>query len=269
MTVSYDNAVAFYDSTRGYPDGIPEQIRDVIIQYTQADTSTRFLELAIGTGLIGIPFIKAGYDYVGIDISANMMHQLRLKSDSDTFIPRLVQANITQTLPFPDNSFDVVNAVRVFHLLDNWKQSIEEAKRILRDEGYFIIAHNQPVLRNDESYLPPIVHTKLDSILEAFGIASDKGAWRLSNERLIEHLQKTGATTQIMDFVDYFIEPISVRLIVENHRQRIYSRYWHLPSSIHIKAMEKLQLWLDNDYPTPDDKVTQHMTFRAIIARWH
>lgn len=61
-TLSYDQAVPYYDLTRGYPDGISEQIRDAIIKLTGATKSSRLVELAIGTGLLGVPFIQAGYD---------------------------------------------------------------------------------------------------------------------------------------------------------------------------------------------------------------
>ena len=73
--MNYDHAVTYYDTTRAYPDGVPEQIRDSIIQHLEPNMSMRFLELAIGTGIIGIPFIEQGYNYTGVDISAQMMFE--------------------------------------------------------------------------------------------------------------------------------------------------------------------------------------------------
>lgn len=265
--VSYDQAVSYYDNTRGYPSGVAEQIRDAIIQYTQADSSTRFIELAIGTGLIGIPFLELGYNYVGVDISPLMMQEIHKKLENHTS-PKLVQTDITDRLPFPDNSFDVINAVRVFHLLDDWKSALAEARRILHPNGYLIIGHESRRNESLEFDPPSIVHTKLDEILEAFGISSDKGVWRLSYDTIITHLQDNNAKIDIVDFVTFDSDVFSVRSVVERHKQRTYSRYWELPDDIHAQAMNKLDFWLNNEYADPDEEVAIPFAFRPIVARW-
>jgi ubiquinone/menaquinone biosynthesis C-methylase UbiE len=79
-SVSFDQAVSHYDETRGLALGVAEQIRDAIVQFTQVQTATaRLLELGVGTGRIALPFIEAGYDYIGVDISLAMMDQLKQK----------------------------------------------------------------------------------------------------------------------------------------------------------------------------------------------
>ena len=118
-TVSFDRAAKYYDRTRGYPPGIPAKIRNAIIQYTKADPTTRFIELGIGTGLVGIPFLESAYNYVGVDISTSMMTQIRTKMSqhSKQIQPQLVQADITHSLPFHDQRFDVATSTHVFHVL--------------------------------------------------------------------------------------------------------------------------------------------------------
>jgi len=63
--ISFDRAAEYYDNTRGFPEGVDEQIRAAIVNYTGASFNTRFLELGVGTGRIALPFIQAGYDYSG------------------------------------------------------------------------------------------------------------------------------------------------------------------------------------------------------------
>jgi len=77
MTVSFDRAVQYYDNTRAYPPGVAEKIRDAIVAYTHANLNTRLLELGVGTGLVALPFVAAGYHYVGVDISTKMMAQMQ------------------------------------------------------------------------------------------------------------------------------------------------------------------------------------------------
>src|SRR3954470_6759725 len=101
--VSFDRAAEYYDTTRGYAEGSAERIRDAIVAYAAADHNTRFLELGVGTGRIALPFIRAGYDYIGVDISPAMMARLagKLANDSGKAAYRfqLHEADIT-ALPF-------------------------------------------------------------------------------------------------------------------------------------------------------------------------
>lgn len=267
--VSYDQAVPYYDLTRGYPDGVPEQIRAVIIKHTGADKSSRFLELAIGTGLLGVPFIQAGYDYHGVDISPQMMAQIQQKLGHPSNSPKLVQANLMQPLPFPDASFDVVNAIRVFHLLDDVPYAIREAMRVLRSNGYLLIARDaSPNTAEDPFH---IAHAKWDDILESIGIktGSIRPGLLLSEEHIITFLEVAGATVEQVDLLHYQHFPLSIRDIADRHKQRMYSRDWELSEPIHTQAVQLLATWLDHECLEPDKKYQKPMIFRALIARWN
>src|SRR6476661_3003193 len=98
-SVSFDRAAEYYDATRGYATGSDDRIRDAIVAYAGAGKTTRFLELGVGTGRIALPFIRAGYDYTGIDISSAMMDRLAAKLAGDQgaseYRYQLRQADIT------------------------------------------------------------------------------------------------------------------------------------------------------------------------------
>ncbi|MEN9229874.1 MAG: class I SAM-dependent methyltransferase, partial [Thermostichus sp. DG02_5_bins_236] len=78
-SVCFDRAADFYDATRGFPAGVDEEIADAILTAVGATSETHFLEVGIGTGRIAWPLIRRGYSYVGIDISEQMLAQLRRK----------------------------------------------------------------------------------------------------------------------------------------------------------------------------------------------
>lgn len=270
-TVSYDQAVPYYDLTRGYPEGIAQQIRDTILQLTEATTSTRFVELGIGTGLIGIPFIQAGYDYWGVDISIEMMKQIGNKLTDKSLHPKLAQANITHSLTFPDHTFDVINAIRIFHLLDDVPNAIREAKRILKRGGYFVMGRD--VSNSAKEAVDPfnVAHAKWDDILEGLGIVPGSirpGLW-LSAADIITMLEDEGATVDEVDLLHYNHNPLTVRTIADRHKQRMYSRDWELSDDIHAEAVQQLEQWLDTDYPHPDKPYAKPMIFRAIVSRWN
>ena len=129
-----------YDATRGYRDGVVERYRDALLDHTGADPSARFLELGIGSGLIAQAFLRAAHDYYGIDLSLVMMRLICEKLEDDRR-PLLAQADCAH-LPFAAASFDLVHAVRVFHHLADWRDCIDEARRLLRAGGALVIVEN-------------------------------------------------------------------------------------------------------------------------------
>ena len=104
MSISFDRAVEYYDSTRGYPPEIAEAIGSALIGATDATPQTRFLEVGVGTGRIALPIIARGHDYTGVDISAAMMSRLRAKLvdlERETGRPPRVRL-LTQFTTIPD-----------------------------------------------------------------------------------------------------------------------------------------------------------------------
>jgi len=266
--VNYDRAVSYYDATRGYPDGVPDQIRDAILAHVGADMSTQFLELAIGTGLIGVPFIEAGYRYIGADISAQMMAQIAPKLTRQVS-PDLLQVNIMQTLPFVSQCIDVVLAVRVFHMLDNWQSALDAIQRILKPDGYVVIAHETLL---DTSTLNPfaVTNQKWQSILDQLGQPKARSRPRLWQKApaIQSYLHDLGAQSQIVDLCQFESSPWSIQMAVDNHKQRIYRADWQLSDHLHTQAVAQLDEWVTSDCDNVDEEVRIPMVFRAIVARW-
>ena len=192
MPVNYDNAVDYYDATRGYRAGVVERYREALLGCIDADASARMLELGIGSGLIAAPFIRAGHHYAGIDFSRGMMRLLPAKLGGAQH-PLLAQADI-QRLPFAAASFDVIHAVRVFHHLPAWRDCIGEARRLLKPGGVLVIVEN---IAPDEAEPPPwqIVQDQWDGILRGMGVSQDgaqQGIW-LTDAVMSRYLQEAGA----------------------------------------------------------------------------
>src|ERR1700742_4728655 len=100
---AYDAAAPTFERHRALPDGVPEAIRAAVIKALDA-SPPRLLDLGAGTGRIGIPFIAAGDDYVGVDLSFGMLSEFKRRAADSTRAPRLVQAD-GERLPFADASF--------------------------------------------------------------------------------------------------------------------------------------------------------------------
>ena len=96
----------------------------------------RGLEIGAGTGYFGLNLSRAGVvgEYVATDISPGMLHRLdataqRLGLDVETACCEAT------TLPFGDNSFDLVFGHAVLHHLPDLEASLAEFHRVLRPGG--------------------------------------------------------------------------------------------------------------------------------------
>ena len=96
------------------------------------------LEIACGTGRFTVMLAEQGANVVGLDISAAMLQQGREKAK---------RADVSETLqflrgdagrlPFPDDHFDTVVAMRFFHLADDPEAFLNEMRRVSKEQIVF------------------------------------------------------------------------------------------------------------------------------------
>ncbi len=96
------------------------------------------LEIACGTGRFTTLLAERGADIVGLDISDPMLSQGRQKARA-TGVAETVEflRGDAGRLPFPDNHFDAVFAMRFFHLAPTPEAFISEMRRVSRDRIIF------------------------------------------------------------------------------------------------------------------------------------
>ena len=138
---AYDVVAPNFDSYRALPPGVPEAIRAAVLKSARA--APRILDLGGGSGRIGGPFVAAGDDYVGVDLSSGMLREFAGRAAAHHDVsPRLVQADGRQ-LPFRDAAFDAVMLIQVFGGLRGWRQFIAEARRVLRPPGAIVVGRTE------------------------------------------------------------------------------------------------------------------------------
>lgn len=103
------------------------------------------LECACGTGLLTLPMAQKCKELIATDYSDGMLKQTQKKVGgySNT---KIQKASILD-IPFEDNSFDVVVAANVIHLVDDPGKALSEMKRVCKPGGKLII----PTYVNKES----------------------------------------------------------------------------------------------------------------------
>jgi SAM-dependent methyltransferase len=276
--VSFDRAAEYYDTTRGYAAGSAERIRDAIVAYTRAGRDTRFLELGVGTGRIALPFIRAGYDYTGVDISPAMMARLSGKLAGDagkaTYRLQLREADIT-ALPFEAAHFDVIIAVHVLHLVPEWQHAIQEARRVLRPGGWLLIGSDQ-ILGEDDSAsdqaVPPALRVRrkwwqLRRELD-LGRPDGRSNLRSRDTQLIEYLRGLGASVDPVMLAKYELPAISARAMADRIKARVFSADWATAEVAHADLSRRLDDWLAQSIDAPDAPVPIVGEFMAITATW-
>jgi len=96
------------------------------------------LEIACGTGRFTVMLAERGADIVGLDISAEMLQQGRKKAQAAGVADHLeFMRGDAARLPFPDDHFDAVMAMRFFHLADTPASFLAEMQRVSKDLVFF------------------------------------------------------------------------------------------------------------------------------------
>ena len=132
------------------------------------------LEVACGTGRFTTLLAERGADATGLDISAAMLARGREKARQAGVRDRVeFLRGDAARLPFPDDSFDTVLAMRFFHLADSPDRFVAEMARVAREQVFFD-TFNRASARSLYNRLLPM-GSRLYSREEVEGLVADAG----------------------------------------------------------------------------------------------
>lgn len=121
-----------FSRTRSF---VPEELEKWIFQYIFA--GEKVLDWGCGNGRFYEIFEKEGVDYFGIDVSEKL-----IKIAKNQYPRAKFQVAPAFNLPFPNNFFDKILSIAVFHHIPSEEfrlKCLKEAKRILKPEGLLIL----------------------------------------------------------------------------------------------------------------------------------
>lgn len=103
----------------------------------------RVLDAGCGSGPLTAALRDRGAVVSGFDLSPGMvaLARERLGTDSD-----LTVADLSERLPYDDDSFDIVVCSLTLHYLEDWAGPLTELRRVLRPAGRFIVSVPHPVV---------------------------------------------------------------------------------------------------------------------------
>jgi SAM-dependent methyltransferase len=254
-------------------------VRDQIGLCTSPRHDTRFLEIGVGTGRIALPFVQIGADYTGADLSLPMMGVLRKKIAAiSKGVGRLKLALAdAMALPFGNASFDVIIMIHLLHLVSDWRQTLRECQRVLREGGWLVLSSNEHTEQKQRELAagrthdgPRSVTQKWNEIMNDLGQDRSRqpGSLRLANEEVCDALAQMGATVRHVTLAEYQHRPITAREMASLHRDRIFSSDWHHSDDVHTVASRRLERWLEHEHPAPDTPYQAQVQFSILLAHW-
>jgi ubiquinone/menaquinone biosynthesis C-methylase UbiE len=162
----YDKEYVCYDETRspwlsGYV-GTVEQ--GIILSSLKRNT---ILEVGTGTGRYAA--LLNDRNYVGIDLSHNMLDKAKERTSS------VYICADGENLPFQDGTFDSVICSRTFRFIPNPLKALKEARRVLRKGGRCIISvdflrdfYGYRIAQSVFGKFPYETHYRVDEMLDLY-----------------------------------------------------------------------------------------------------
>jgi ubiquinone/menaquinone biosynthesis C-methylase UbiE len=117
---------------------IDRREKEAVLDALSPVEDQRVLEIACGTGRFTVMLADRGAEIVGMDISDAMLGEAREKARAADLMDHLeFTRGDAARLPFPDDHFDAVFAMRFFHLADTPASFLSEMCRVSRDRVFF------------------------------------------------------------------------------------------------------------------------------------
>ena len=129
-----------------------------------------YLDVGCGTGNYTIPLASYGFEFTGIDPSAQMLNEAKRKSSTIQWL-----SGTAEDLPFGDQSFDGAIATLTIHHWTDREQGLREVSRVLKPGSRFVIFTSSPEQMNGywlHHYFPHVMQRATVFMPSATGIVT-------------------------------------------------------------------------------------------------
>lgn len=272
QSVSFDPVADRYDNTRTHPPEVAGRIAESLLRLGHLSAGSDELEIGIGTGRIALPLLARGVNVTGVDISERMVERLRAKyaeqqaAQPDRAWGRLTieMADMT-ALPFAGESFDAVIGVHVLHLVPQWRRALDEALRVVRVGGAFLLGQDV----HDED-VRAVLQDQWILITRALGIEPLRvGAGGYST--VVAELRARGLAVEESIVTSWAFEE-TPSAALRSLEAREWSRTWNVPEDVFAESIRQLTTWVEQRYAgqmeTPQRATYSFKVGRVLRPDW-
>ena len=247
-SLSFDRAGDYYDRTRALPADAAAAVTDLLLQ--ELSGRGRVLEIGIGTGRVGLPLHQAGLELYGIDISAPMLNQLRVKAGGDVLPAAIADATL---LPFGDHTFGAAFACHVLHLIRDWRRAVAELVRVVEPGGAVLIDPGG----QDESDTSVITRRFLDDI-------GGRRPGMQDPSEVDAALVDLGARLRQLDPIEAR-RRITLGQTIDDLEAGLWSATWKATQEQRSEAAARLRPWVEDSFGPLDEEreITWAIRWRA------
>ncbi|TAH52569.1 MAG: SAM-dependent methyltransferase [Chloroflexota bacterium] len=260
MSIVFDRAVEYYDQTRAMPPERHRAMIDALVRETGLNENSRVLEVGIGTGRIGMSVAEHLRRLFGIDLSLEMMGVLRRKLAETNLNIRIAQADAGK-LPFAAETFDVVYAVHVYHLVAGWQNAMRDARRIIQRGGYFVISFHKRADDSPNARLRDQLHV----LVNARGIQT-KRPGATSEDEILDEIQAWGDESRIVVCSAWAEDEVPEKILEELDRQ-IFSETWVIPRAVMDEVMPQLREWAEKTFGDLSKPIAAASETRWLVTK--
>ncbi len=139
----YDLYAGRYDGVKNYyPEYEQLYLANPIMEAVEPQKNPLVLDVATGTGRVPLALARQpefdGFT-IGVDLSRKMLHHAAKNIYPYDHRAALIWAP-AETLPFPDNSFDIVTCLEALEFMANPEAVLSELVRVLRPGGLLLVS---------------------------------------------------------------------------------------------------------------------------------
>lgn len=145
----------------------PNQLISYLIKRFKIKKKYKILDSGCGRGDFALAFAEAGLDVTGIDYTDNL--------GNEKLFSRLGGINLEEdSLPFKDNSFDIVFSKSVLEHIHKPEKYLSEIYRVLKPGGKLILLvpdwqTQMYIFYDDYSHVQPYTRRGIEDTLKIFG----------------------------------------------------------------------------------------------------
>ncbi len=204
----------------------------------------RIMDFGGGAGRISVP-IAANTKMMTMDIEHHMLKAAKDLAEQRNTPMQLTTGTVLQT-PFAKDTFDAIITTNVLHQIEQWRDALLEAGRILKPEGIFVIGRD--VL--DEESCAGVMRTQSRMITGE--IAPEMRPTDAAGPALFQFIQQQGWQMQRPVKACEWTERVSPAMILDRMESGTHNETWSLTRDQIDALMAKLRPWAEQQFDDLD-----------------